>query len=222
METIRYQNMLKVFRWSIRAALFLEIVAAVAIFVSLIFILAGEGELISSYTIELGQQEAQHEVTSGNESLSGLKLLVNTRSITFSSSSFGYYILKILDAIFLLAVSIFITFLLKRIVKSMQDQHPFTVKNMHRIRNISFLLMSLSIFSLIKSLIYRSYIIKNVSIEGFEYADLFSFQTVLAADQIGVGVDMNIQALIIGFILLIIAEVFRIGVIMKEDNESIV
>jgi hypothetical protein len=140
----------------------------------------------------------------------------------FSSTSFGYYLLKILDAIFVLGVSIFITILLKRIVSSLQNQHPFTVKNMHRIRNIGFLLMSLSIFSLIRSLIYRSYIVQNVTIEGFKFADLFSFQPDLTIDKIGVGLDMNIQALIVGFILLFIGELFRIGVMMKEDNESIV
>jgi hypothetical protein len=223
METIRYKNMLKIFKWSITVALYMEIIATIVVIISLIFILAGEGELISSYDIKLLDQQAiAYDVTSKNASLNDLELLMDKGSIMFSSNNIGYYILKIMDAIFILAVSIFITVLLKRIVKSMQDQHPFTIKNMHRIRNIAFLLMSLSAFSLIQSIMYRSYILRNVSIEGYEYADLFSFQSDQSIDKIWVGLNMNIQALIIGFILLIIAEVFRIGVIMKLDNESIV
>lgn len=221
MENIRYKNLLKAFRWLINIALYVQIAGAVVIFVSFFFMLSGEGELISSYEVALDQQPTEHAISSKNTSLNNLKLVVNQGTIQFTSRNAGYYILKIIDAIFLLAVSILITVLLKKIVKSMEGHHPFTMENTLRIRKIAFLLMSITPYSLIQSFIYRSYILKNISIEGLEYTELFSFLPYNLADRIWVGIDVDLQALITGIILIIIAEVFRIGLIMKLDNESI-
>lgn len=222
MKNSRYKNLLKVFKWFINVALFVQLGAAVVVFVSFVFMLSGEGELMSAYNVELGQQPTTHSISAKSTTLNDLQLVINQGTIQFTSRNFWYSLLKMIDAIFLLTVSILVTLLLKKIIKSIQEQHPFTIKNTLRIRNIAFLLMSITPYSLIQSFIYRSYILKNISIEGLDYTELFSFESYNLAGRIWVGLDVDVQPLIAGVILIIIAEVFRVGMIMKLDNESIV
>jgi hypothetical protein len=213
MNSILYKKLFTAFKWFINLALAFQIGAAILAFVAIIFTVSGEGKLISAWDVF---------ITTKNTSIADQQLVLNKGTIQFTSSSIGYYILKIIDSLFVFLVIILVTVLLKKIIYSIQKQNPFTTENAGRIRKIAFLLMAITPYSLIKSLIYRSYIVNNVIIEGKEYTELFSFSPNNLADNIWLVWDINFQALIAGVILIIISEVFGLGVLIKAENESIV
>lgn len=223
MEKIRYHTLLKMLKWMINLALLAEIIVAVVLFVMFIITIGtDEGSLVSTWPIQIEKHYFENQITSNHENLNDLSVAINSGSIQFSSDGFGYYLLKIIDALCLLAIAISITLLLKRIFLSLVKQHPFVMDNAKSLRSIAFLVLLIMPYSLIKNLIYRSFIMNHITIEEKEYASFLSLFSKPASNEILLGTDMNIQALVAGMILFIIAEVFRIGIVIKEDNESIV
>ncbi|MEM6841478.1 MAG: DUF2975 domain-containing protein [Bacteroidota bacterium] len=219
MQNIRYKGLINSLRGIVVLALIFEILIAVAVLV--IFIITATSEedaLLSAWPIVVAEDQSRYGTVSDNASV-----IVNQGTIQFSTKSIGYYLLKSVEAIFTFFIVIGITLLLRDILYSLHRQQVFTTENARRIRNISLLIILFTPYSIAKSFIYRGYLISNIRIEGKEYASLFSnFSGELSSNQIWINVDVNIQALLIGVVLLIIAEVFRMGVLIRLDNESIV
>ncbi len=224
METVRHQSLIVLLLRLTTIALYLEI--GIAVVVVLMFIMtvgSPEDALRSAWPIEVSQSLLSQPLTTNNEHLSNLTMIINRGTILFSSDRFGYYLLKLVDAVFMFALVIGITVLLKRIFLALRAQHPFTVSNARRIRNVALLVVAIAPYSFVKSLIYRYYIQSHIILEDSTYAAWSNFlSSSIPTDQVWIAVDFNIQALLIGLVLLIIAEVFRVGVLIQADNESIV
>lgn len=214
-----------ILQWVANLALLATASFAVVIFVSFVFTLSGEGELISSYNVRITEQVSDLQLMSENSPIDNPKSLINKGVITFSSRNVGYYLLKLLDVIIVILPAIYIIVLLKKTLHSLQMGHPFTNKNALRLKHIAVILILTSPYNLIKSLVYRSYIINNIKVEKKTYADVLDTIYLYfspPANKVWLDLDINFQALITGVILLVIAEVFRVGILIKEDNESIV
>ncbi len=224
MQYVRHKKLINTLKGCIILALILEILmAATVLIIFVTTIVSPEDTLLSAWPIEVGTESTDLFVSNNNTELSNVVITVNQGSVQFSSESVSYYLLKFLEAAFGFAITIGVTQLLIRILSSLQHQRTFTSENARRLRNIALLVMLATPYGLIKSLTYRGYILSNISIEGKEYTSLFSaFSHDLSSNQIWLSFDTNWQALLIGAVLLIIAEVFRIGVLIRTDNESIV
>lgn len=224
MENIRHRGILKFIRGFITFALYTEIAAAVVIIVMLgITIGTDEGPALSAWPVTTGADFAGEQVSISGSGPGDLKVSINQGSIHFSAESFIYYLLKVVDAIFILSLVIWITILLRRVFRSLDKPHPFVAGNAQRLRQMAFLIMLITPYSIIKSLAYRSYIQNNIVVDGMEYADLSGFLSKsMAPGEIWLDLNINAEALLAGLFLLIIAEIFRIGVLIKSDNDSIV
>ena len=224
METIRHQSLVTWFIRLITVALYLEV--GVSLVVVLMFVMtvgSPEDALLSAWPIEVSQSSYRQPLAVVSESVSDLETVINRGTIQFSSDRVGYYLLKFLDAVGMFALAIYITLLLKRIFLALRNQHPFTVANARRIRNIALLVIAIAPYSLVKSLLYRYYIQSHIALVDSTYATWSHYlSSSVPADQVWIAVDFNSQALLMGFVLLIIAEVFRVGVVIQADNESIV
>lgn len=221
MENSRYKNLLKVFKWIVNIALYLQIASLALVPIYFIIIFGGEAELFSMVDVVVIPSPTNYNMTSKTELIYNLDFGLNKGTISFTSRGVFYILLKVLESVIRPGFGILITILLRRIVKSMQDHHPFTLENINRIRKIALLLLAFSPYGLIKSLVYRNYVINNISVEGLEYAPLFNFGERFG--DIYFGLDfINLQSLLAGIILLFIAEIFRLGMNIKLDNESII
>ncbi|WKN42578.1 DUF2975 domain-containing protein [Tunicatimonas pelagia] len=224
MQYVRHKKLISTLRGLVIFALILEILmAAMVLIIFATTIISSEDTLLSAWPVEVGAAVTDLRTSSIHPHLSDVAVTINQGSIQFSSESVDYYLLKFLEIALGFAITIGVTWLLIRILSSLQHQRIFTTENAHRLRNIALLVILATPYSLIKSLTYRGYIATTIEVEGKEYANLFdTFSANLSSNQIWLSFDTNWQALLTGLILLIIAEVFRVGVLIKLDNESIV
>ncbi len=222
MEQIEHKPIIKTLKLMINLALGLEVAmlfAVTAIF--FITITSPEDKLISTWPVEVGSITQEYQLDATNDNVSDFALYINQGNIEFVADNLGYYILKIVDAVFILFITISITVLLKRIFLSLDKGNPFITANVDRMRLMAILLMLLTPYSALKSWVYQSYIRNTFTIEG-EHSPGWSSFFETSSNSIWLSWQIDIQPLIVGLILIILAEVFRLGVIIKTDNESIV
>ncbi len=216
-----YKNGIKVLQFLSSLALYASIAFAVYVVGAFIFTLNDEGELISTWDVEVSEVSTDFQLTPLGSSINDPKLIIDKGTIQFSSDAIGYFLLKFIDAVIVIAAIIYMIILLKRTLNSIYHQHPFSIENAQRIKYIAILLMVFSPYCLIRSLVYRGYIINNISIGEKSYVDFFNFSSAAGSNQLWLNLDLNLQSLITGIVLFVIAEVFRVGVLIKEDNDSI-
>jgi hypothetical protein len=102
------------------------------------------------------------------------------------------------------AISLGITFLLRKIFDSLTANNPFVVENAHRLRQIALLIIMIAPLTFMRDSFVNWYLRQNFVLEGS------SIQTHLTID---------LKTIFIGLLLLIIAEIFRIGARLKEEQE---
>ena len=95
-------------------------------------------------------------------------------------------------------------------------------ENPGRLRTIGLLLILLLPYSLIRAWVYHSYIRDRILMEGIEYGDLASKLTTATGPVLWLDWSPNLQALLAGLLLLVVAEIFRTGEVLKTDNEAII
>lgn len=223
MEHIRYRLLIRLLSHTLHLALVFEIIFAVIILIFYVQTIVSDDALLSAWPVEVTVNSFDLPLTSDNPNVGNLSLPIYQGTIQFSLKSIGYYLVKGIDAVFLLGLIMVITVLLKRIFRSLANQHPFTGENARRIRLIALLVLLAVPYSIAKTMAYQYFIRHSIHVEGKEYAPWFgSFSSEASTNKLWLAVDFNGEALIAGIILLLIAEVFRIGILIKTDNESFV
>jgi hypothetical protein len=220
MQRLLFRRILKILRWAIKLAFFIEIVVAITIITLMIVVINSDEKLISVWSGFI-PETAQDYVVSHSQQIETSAVSAKEIYIEFSSTGIGYYCLKFIETIFILSIVIFITYLLGRILRSLYLEHPFTEKNTKRLRIITFLVIAISPFSIISSLVYRTYISSHISIEGKTFAHSL-FPKKLSQNEIWLDFQWDLEYLLLGGLLLIIVEIFLVGRELKIDNESIV
>jgi hypothetical protein len=102
------------------------------------------------------------------------------------------------------ALCLSITHLLRQIFATLTTPQPFDPRNTNRLRRIAFLVMLFAPLELCNDVYMHTVVGNN-----------FSREKVKFVLQLGV----NFQVIILGAVLLVIAEVFRIGTQLREENE---
>lgn len=102
------------------------------------------------------------------------------------------------------AITLSITYLLRKIFDSLAQNKPFLMENTRRLRQIALLIILLSPFNLAKEVFTNWYVKHNFILEG---------------SGIRTHVVIDLQTIFIGLVILIIAEIFRIGTQLKEEQD---
>lgn len=101
-------------------------------------------------------------------------------------------------------ITLSITYLLRKIFRTLTHEVPFLPQNALRIRKIGILIMLLP------------------PLHFFENAYHYwaaSTHFTLAGEKLGTHLEFDFQTLLLGLVVLIIAEVFRIGTQLQQENE---
>jgi hypothetical protein len=109
-------------------------------------------------------------------------------------------------------VGLVILFYLRKFIKSLSEGNPFVAENARRLQIIGWLSIGSAIFTVINNLVTHFIIIDAVAIKGIV---LHTNWIALIAD----GFGSAILHLFYGFIVIVIAEVFRLGSIIKEEQD---
>jgi hypothetical protein len=166
------------------------------------------------YSIE---SDVAHIVSSSKEviepSLVATKIAMNfkTTSNLLKGLSAGISVLKF-------AYIFLIIFILRKFVHSLNDENPFTLQNVKRLQIIGILLL------LIEPLLWIMRYFLTELVESYVTHTIFTLGSI--AGKVGYWVGFNIASgvflsswITVGFIVLVIAEVFRQGLKMKEEQD---
>lgn len=219
MQALRYKRILKTLRWAINLALFVELAIAIIGIVLMVVVINSDEKLVSGWSAFLPETTESYDVSQSHQ-LETAVASAKEISIQFSATGMGYYFLKFIETIFTLSIIIGITFLLGKVFRSLYREHPFTTKNVKRLKYIATLLMVFTPYGIIQSLVYRNYISNHIAIEEKTYVHSL-FPTALKQDEIWLDFQWDLEYLLLGGLLLIIVEIFRVGIELKMDNESI-
>ncbi len=102
------------------------------------------------------------------------------------------------------AISLTITFLLLRLFNSLTQNNPFVVENARHLRKIAILIILISPLSFARDAFENWYLQQNFLLQD---------------SGIRAHLVIDVKTVFAGFILLIIAEIFRIGAQMKEEQD---
>lgn len=169
--------------------------------------LISSNELIS-HEVAVRLSESRVESLSGEQVVSDVtnpRLLIEDATIKFQHRSNKLLIAYVMLTMWAgFAISLSITFLLRRVFDSLARRQPFVVENARRLKLIAFLLMVSPLLSFIKDILgdwfVRSYFLNNHS--------AFVLKT-----------DFNLMMLLAGLVLLVVAEIFNLGAKIKEEQE---
>uniref|UniRef100_UPI00404B3962 DUF2975 domain-containing protein n=1 Tax=Flavobacterium sp. TaxID=239 RepID=UPI00404B3962 len=220
MQNLRYQGLIKLFRWGINLALGVELITLLVMATLMIVTINSDEQLISGWSAFTSEQPIEQKINY-DEHLEIVTAVTNEINIVFAANNFQYYFLKFFEAIVTLLIIILITALLKRIFFSLNKENPFSSSNLKRLKAIAFAVMAFTPFSIIQSLVYRNYISNHITIEGKNFVTSLNFRD-LKPNEIWLDFNADVQYLFIGAILLILSEVFRNGLYFKTDSESII
>ncbi len=101
-------------------------------------------------------------------------------------------------------LGLLITYLLRQIFATLLREEPFVKENAHRLRKIALLIMLISPLRLLEDLYHYWFLTGNFK---------------LANDVFAIDLVIDLQSLLTGLVLLIIAELFRLATLVKEENE---
>jgi hypothetical protein len=226
METLRNKSIVNILRWIFNIAYYVgAVVTVVVVAVSIITLYpAEESELMSSWPIFISPQALDYKISPLHQNLHGLSITSTHAMIRFASTDYSFYALKLFDLIATVGLWLFVLYLLKELFSSLARNYLFTENNNKKLRMVGILIIFIMPLKLINGLFHYIYIKNNVHVAGktiILFPDLFT-QSQLANDKIWFAINPDFHTLIIGLVILVLVEIFRIGLNFKRDNESII
>ena len=141
------------------------------------------------------------------QKFNGIALQLDSGKLSFNHQSnkqiIGFDLLSIWITF---AISLSITYLLRQIFRSLTQNNPFVIANARRLRLIAFLITLISVTTFAHDAIVNWFLQQN-----------FLLNNCYGAIRAHLVVDL--KTLFAGLIVLIIAEIFRIGARMKEEQD---
>ena len=175
-----------------------------------------EGGLRYTWPLTLSQPDANPRITAASPGITGIKLhqdchydaRIAGQVVSFEDGTPARKLLQTLHNLGYIGVIMFITWQLKKLFKSLAGDQPFRRQNASRVKGIAFAVVFLVFFNVVEALLSRMYTGATLAIAGatLDWYD-YSFDG---------------ETLLLGVLLLIIAEVFRRATDYQADSESIV
>jgi len=164
------------------------------------------------WPIELDPKFSSHSVipiTSGKEVI---EITSTQYQISFHTERDWVTIIYILiGGTLALAWMIRFLWLIRQILISMIRENPFSRANAIRFRHIGFLIMVLPVLMALRHLVTSLYIHAHFTVPGPAYSPVRTFFN-----------HFDLGFIFLGLLILLLAEIFRLGTEYKEDSQSIV
>ncbi|RDC65441.1 DUF2975 domain-containing protein [Adhaeribacter pallidiroseus] len=157
-----------------------------------------EVRLTQGRPVEVSTRAIAENLTNASLQLDSGKLTFNHPS---SKSIIGFNLLVMWVAF---TISLSITYLLRQLFRSLAQNNPFVLENAQRLRIIAILIMVTSFTTFAHDAIVNWFLQQNFLLSG---------------SGIRAHLVIDLKTLFAGLIVLVIAEIFRIGAQMKEEQE---
>ncbi len=208
MNKLADYKLLRVLKFSTNVMWYLSIpvlsIAVIMLLVLLVFNPEGFQQKDFYIPVTVCGEISPIQVDSSDPSFSNLRIEPGSGSLAVRGSKPYLLGLMWLVVIIWLAVLAYIVYNLKSVFNNLSSGNPFERKNIVYIRNIGFTLLA---GELVVWLIF--FIINLIYKESFT----------LSAGKMDMGTNPNIVTIFTGLIILVIAEIFRTGAILREEQE---
>ena len=156
--------------------------------------------------VRLTQSKAIPVSTSSTgEKLNGATLNLDSGKLSFNHlSSKAIIAFNLVSMLIAFSISLSITFLLRKIFQTLTTSYPFIIENAYRLKNIGLLVILTSVTSFTHDWIVNWYLKQNFIIDG---------------SAIRAHLVIDLKTIFAGLIILIIAEIFRVGTRLKEEQD---
>lgn len=131
--------------------------------------------------------------------------------IKFNSNDRGFISFYFIMHFIFGGLTIYLLWLLKKILQTVNDKNPFQLENSKRIRTIGFIIIFSQLFAIISGILLTIYFKNPVYLPGFEIS--------LYSDVILVFIQQSVGEIFTGLIILVLAEIFRMGTTYREEFE---
>jgi hypothetical protein len=182
---------------------------------SFIFAISGEGELISTYPVDITFENAELKHYTSYD------FIRSKGYIKFSSEHWSYYLLKIIDSILKIGLIFWVTLIAHRLFKRVEAGEIFSARNVKKLQQLSLLVFFVFLYEIIEYAVYALYI-KAHSANDTQVIQPYLWKD---ADKQVLGYlipDLNFSILIISLILWVISEVFRKGHYLETENKAFI
>jgi hypothetical protein len=175
-----------------------------------------DGGLRYTWPLTLSQPDADPRITAASPGITAITLhkdcyhdaRISEQVVSFEDGTLTRKLLQTLHNLAYIGVILFITWQLKRLFESLAGDQPFHRQNASRIKEIAFAVVFLVFFNVVETLLSRLYTGATITLAGAKL-DWYDY-------------SFDGETLLLGVLLLIIAEVFRRGTDYQADSESIV
>lgn len=143
--------------------------------------------------------------------------------LVIKDTSIAFYSLGLIEVFIYLGVVLAIIYWLRAIFANILEGQPFVLENAYYIRYMGWVVLLLFPLKFIRVLFYRDYIEEAAATAGYQLQAWFPFfNQTLQEGELRMAVDYQLEAVVVGLLLLVLAEVFRKGVSLKSENEAFV
>jgi hypothetical protein len=135
------------------------------------------------------------------------KISIGSQSkiVFLSTVPFKIWLIRVISIYIMYALTFYILYLLRKFFQTLKEDNPFTRKNGTRLRAMGITVIIASVFwTKIYSLLLTLMVKGKISIEGIKIRSNSHF---------------DFQVILLGLIIIVISEVFRLGSEMKEEQE---
>ena len=193
--------------------------ATFVFFIWTYFISSGPSYEIHGWPIYLESGAARSTVSPTAGGIEILEIAVDEAEIGFRAS--GDWRPKIIRLVSLIAggsMGLLIVHNLRRIIGSAAKRNPFIRENVSRFRNVAYLFIGVAVFEAIRGTVIAAYIRSHFSMENLNYR--FS---PLGLEPLGDFIrSFSGHLIFLALMMLVLGEIFRLGLEYREDSQSIV
>ena len=131
--------------------------------------------------------------------------------------------LSLYEAISRLLYVLVVAYLLSSIVKRVRQGQVFTLRNVNYIRAIGLLLVLVLPIKILQLLVFSEFLKQQAALIGMKSNVLLPFtKNINSPNWLYFKLDYDFNNLFLALVILVIAEVFRQGVVIKQENEAFI
>ncbi len=203
-KTLGKASVSSVLRWAVEVAWYVAIIGAIAVYVEGgRALIGGPAGLRLDLPIAIELEPAAHEIVSQQLAIESARIDDVTGMLKLHVSSRGLVAVWLVLASAWLGALLAVVYQLRKIFRTLAAGDPFVRENASRIRFIGLVIVCMELF-------------ETLLVLGFSYY----LRTVLDISSISLQSDFRLspEILFLGFVFVVIAEVFRRGAEMREEQ----
>lgn len=206
MKALQMKSMAYILRVLFKIVWVVQIVFYSVVFFGMIAKFSFSNEFtIDGWPVTLPAGSYTTQVSPTSPKLSDVKVQVEKASLSFRTQrDWRIIAIAITGVCFGFGIALAITYQLRKIFATLTQANPFVASNAGRIRIIAFILISFPLVSTLLGTITNQYVKTHFAAGG----NAFSFYY-----------NLDFSAVLTGLVVLVIAEVFRLGTQLKEEQD---